>query len=118
MPHYRALAPLFLRKLVEAGEEFDSELPPGRNWLPLDDAARAAVEKYRTDNAKVLSIADHIDPPRRESTAVEIPADWATSSGPKRRALAKRLGAQANVTEANANSFIEAELERRGQKAA
>jgi hypothetical protein len=58
MPRYRALGPLYLRKLVEPGEEFESDLPPGRNWEPLDDEARAAVAKYRTENAKVLSIAD------------------------------------------------------------
>lgn len=118
MARYRALAPLFVRQLVAAGEEFESELPPGRNWEPLDDEARAAVEEYRTKNATVLSIAEKLDPNPRAPAAVDIPADWPGLSGPKRRALAKKLGAQANVTEADANSFIEAELERRGQKAA
>ena len=118
MARYRALGPLYLRKLVVAGEEFDSDLPPGRNWEPLDDEARAAVEKYRGANAKVLSIAEKLDPKPRDPAAIVIPTDWREASGQKRRALAMRLGAQSNVTVADANSFIEAELERRGQKAA
>lgn len=118
MARYRALRSLFLRKLVLAGEEFDSDLPPGRNWQPLDDEAKAAVEKYRAGQGKVLSIADRIDPNPREAGAVEIPTDWRTLSGPKRRGIARMLGAQSNVKEADANTFIEAELERRGQKAA
>jgi hypothetical protein len=118
MPRYRALGPLYLRRLIVAGEEFESELPPGRNWEPLDDEAREAVAKYRTDNAKVLSIADRLDPPKRDSAAVEIPADWKSLSGPKRRALAMKCGAQSNVREKDADSFIEAELDRRGQKVA
>lgn len=118
MPRYRALGPLYLRRLVVAGEEFESDLPPGRNWEPLDDEARAAVAQYRAKQGRVLNIADRLDPKRPDYAAVEIPADWATQSGPKRRALAKRLGAQANVTDADANSYVTAELERRGQKAA
>jgi hypothetical protein len=118
MPRYRALGPLYLRKLIAPGEEFDSDLQPGRNWEPLDDEARAAVEKYRGQNAEVIEIADRIDPRLADKATVDIPADWRELSGPKRRGLAKRLGAQANVKEADANSFIEAELERRGQKAA
>jgi len=118
MAKYRALGPLFLRRLVETGEEFESDLQPGRNWHPLDDEAKAAVDKYRGANGKVLAIAERLDPKAREPAAVEIPADWGGLSGPKRRSLAQKLGAQSNVKEANANSFIEAELERRGQKAA
>ena len=116
MARYRALAPLFLRRLIEAGEEFDSELQPGRNWEPLDDEARAAVEKYRGAKAGILEIAERRDPKPRDAKTIAIPADWQDLSGQKRRALAMRLGAQANVTANDANSFIEAELERRGQK--
>lgn len=116
MPRYRALGPVFVRTLKVAGEEFESDLQPGRNWEPLDDEAKAAVEKYRASQGKVLSIYNKIDPPTRDNGGVEIQQDWRALSGPKRRGLAKRLGAQANVTEADANSYIEAELERRSQK--
>jgi hypothetical protein len=118
MAKYRALGPLYVRRLIEGGEVFESDLPPGRNWEPLDDEARAAVEKYRKERGKVLALYDRLQPRAVDKNAVDIPADWKTSSGPKRRSLAQRLGAQSNVTEADANSFIEAELERRAQKVA
>jgi hypothetical protein len=118
MPRYRALARLYVRKLITAGEEFESDLPPGRNWEPLDDEARAAVEHFRETNGKVLEIADRLNPSPRAPAAVEIPDDWRTLSGPKRRFLAQKLGAQSNVKEADANSYIESELERRAHKIA
>ena len=118
MPRYRALGPLFLRKLIAPGEEFESDLPPGRNWEPMDDEARTAVEQFRATNGKVLEIADRLNPRARDPAAVDIPADWRELSGPKRRFLAQKLGAQSNVREADANSYIEAELERRANKVA
>ena len=32
MPKYRALGPLYIKRLIVAGEEFESDLSPGRNW--------------------------------------------------------------------------------------
>lgn len=116
MPQYRALRPLYLRKLIYTGEVFESDLPPGRNWEPLDDEARAAVQKYRSENSTVLEMADKFDPAPRAYAAVEIPDDWQAMSGPKRRALAMKLGAQATVKHAESNSFIQAELDRRAHK--
>lgn len=118
MAKYRALGPIYLRKLVKAGEEFESELPPSRNWHPLDDEAREAVGVMMATRGKVLAISDRLDPAPPKNDSVEIPQDWQTMSGPKRRALAQKLGAQSNVKEADANTYIESELERRGQKAA
>jgi hypothetical protein len=118
MPRYRALGPLYLRRLIVAGEEFESELPPGRNWEPLDEEARAAVAKYRSENAKVLSVANRIEPVVPASVTVLIPDDWRDLSAQKRRWLAQKLGAQSNVKAADANTYIEAEIERRKQKAA
>lgn len=118
MARYRALSRLYLRRLISPGEEFESDLRPSRNWEPLDDDARAAVEQFRTGAGEVLKIADRLDPAPRPTAAVEIPADWRALSGPKRRFLAQKLGAQSNVKESDANSFIEAELERRAHKAA
>lgn len=118
MPRYRALGKLYLRKLIEPGEEFESDLLPGRNWEPLDDEAREAVEKYRATASDVLKIADRLNPSPRDPGAVEIPPDWRSLSGPKRRFLAQKLGAQSNVKESDANSYIESELERRASKVA
>jgi hypothetical protein len=44
MARYEALAPLFLDVFIPAGTTFESDLPPGRNWKPLDDEAKARVE--------------------------------------------------------------------------
>jgi hypothetical protein len=118
MARYRALGKLYVRKLIEPGEEFESDLPPGRNWEPLDDQAREAVEKFRADNGKVLAIADRLNPMPTATAAVVIPDDWRSLSGPKRRFLAQKLGAQSNVKDSDANSFIEAELERRAHRVA
>ena len=118
MPRYRALGKLYVRRLIEPGEEFESDLPPGRNWEPLDDEARAAVEEYRATKGKVLAISDRLNPSPPATAAVDIPADWRSLSGPKRRFLAQKLGAMSNVKETDANSFIESELERRAHRVA
>jgi len=118
MARYRALSRLYIRRLIVAGEEFESDLPPSRNWEPLDEEAHEAVKQFREKAGKVLEIAERLDPMPRQTAAVEIPDDWRSLSGPKRRFLAQKLGAQSNVREADANSFIEAELERRASKAA
>ncbi len=51
MPRYRAKAALHARvsgtveaaRYIKAGEVFESDDGPGRNWHPMDDAAAAAV---------------------------------------------------------------------------
>ena len=118
MPRYRALGRLYVRKLISAGEEFESDLPPGRNWQPLDDEAREAVDRFRASAGAVLSIADRLDPSPPAPAAIDIPDDWRSLSGPKRRFLAQKLGAQSNVKETDANSYIESELERRAHRVA
>ena len=118
MARYRALGPLFVRTLIAPGEEFESDLPPGRNWHPLDDEAQAAVEKFRAEKGAVLSIADRLDPSRQAAASVEIPADWDSLPWFELRALALKLGAQSNVKKDDAKSYVKAELERRGQKVA
>lgn len=118
MPKYRALRPLFIRSLIVPGEEFESDLPPGRAWEPLDDEARAAVEKFRNTNANVLSIVEKLDPKPQDTRSVEIPADWRDLHHSKRRHIAQKLGAQSNVKVADADTYIEAELQRRANQAA
>jgi hypothetical protein len=113
MARYRARALLLVDRLIEPGEEFSSALPPGRNWEPLDDEARAAVETFRTENAKVLSIVERI-----EADAVKIPENWEHRSVAQRRGLAQRLGAMKDVTIEEAEAVIRAEIERRGALAA
>jgi hypothetical protein len=118
IPRYRARNNLFISHLITVGQEFDSELTPGLNWEPINDEARAAVEKHRGEAGKVIDIVKRVDPGPVTVAGVEIPDDWRTLSGPKRRGLAKKLGASANVKEAEANDFIAAALDQRDQKAA
>lgn len=118
MARYRALQPVYIRKLIAAGEEFEDDGIPGRNWEPLDAEARAAVKKFKEANKPLLSVVDRIDPKRPDKAAIEIPVNWPELSAKKRRAIAIRLGAQTTITADEANGFIEAELERRTQSAA
>jgi hypothetical protein len=118
MPRYRALRPLFIRTLIVPGEEFESDLPPGRAWEPLDDAAREAVEKHRAGQGKVIDIVERLDPKRAEASTVQIPETWRDLHASARRNIAQRLGAQSNVKVADADTYIEAELARRSNKVA
>lgn len=112
---YRALAPLYVGKLIHPGEEFSSELPPGRNWSPLNaDAERKCAERDAT-RGKMNAEAAKLDARPPAPGAVEIPEDWSEASKAKRMALARKLGAPSTVKAEEADSFIEAELERRSQ---
>jgi len=47
MPGYRARAPIYLNnegRLIEAGEEFTSDAPPGLAWIPLKTLTAPAAE--------------------------------------------------------------------------
>lgn len=66
MATYKAEAKLFITdprtkagRLVNAGQEFESNDPPGRYWKPLDDDGKKAVEarKARPLHAREASIA-------------------------------------------------------------
>jgi hypothetical protein len=118
MARYKALNLLYIRREVLPGEEFESDLPPGRNWQPLDDEARAAVKRVHGENAAVLKEAAKIDRSLPAPAAVDIPDGWQNLSGQARRFLAMRLGAPSTVKAIEANGFIETELDRRGQRAA
>ncbi|MEO0034134.1 MAG: hypothetical protein RLZZ501_157 [Pseudomonadota bacterium] len=42
MPRYRAAADVFVGgSLLRAGDEFTSDQPPGRSWVPIDPPAPA-----------------------------------------------------------------------------
>lgn len=118
MPRYKAKAALFIaERFIEPGEEFVSDLPPGRNWEALDAAASAACaarDKERGElNVKAAAFDRKVDP-----SAVVIPDDWQECHPTKRRAIAQKLGAPGTVNTENADTFIQAELERRAHKAA
>ena len=108
MARYRALAALYIERLISPGEEFTSDATPGRNWEPLDDAAKA----------KVVSLKRPVVAPNGMEPAqplLAIPADWSEMSGKKQIALAHKLGAPAKGTTAElARQYIEREIANRG----
>ena len=87
MAQYIARNLLFIdSRLIEIGEHFESDLPPGRNWEPVDEEAKAAVAarkfapepKLPGDNTKPL---------------IEIPAEWRQLDKVGTVRLARQLGA-------------------------
>lgn len=118
MAKYRALGLIYNKGLIQPGQEFESDLPPGRNWEPLDDAAKAAVAKINAEKGPQRAALARMDNVRPANDAIEIPADWQNFSKSQIRGLAMKLGAPGTVSAANAETFITAELERRAQKAA
>lgn len=74
MPQYEAGALIFTDRseLVEPGQKFASDAVPGKNWKPLDDAAKEAFAKrFPPVEPTVVSIKRQPSP-----ETVEIPADW------------------------------------------
>lgn len=122
MPRYRAKNLLFIDgdRLVFPGEEFTSDIEPGKNWEPLDAQASKAVAAMLAARGAAIEKAESTGIGQRNDHAasIEIPADWPSLSKPKRRALAMKIGAQPTCTAVEADSFIEAELGRRAQRAA
>lgn len=118
MARYRALGPIFMRRLIAAGEEFESDLPPGRNWQPLDKSGEVAVAHMQNEQGPRRAALARMDNVRPAPDAIDIPPDWETLSKPQKRGLAMKLGAPGTVTAADAETFITAHLERRAQKAA
>jgi len=46
MPRYRAAADVFVGgSLLRAGDEFTSDQPPGRSWVPIGPPAASATAK-------------------------------------------------------------------------
>lgn len=112
---YRALQALYIDRLIQPGEEFESELHAGRNWEPLNDAARKACADRDAKRGMVNAVAAKLDPQIPSIKSVEISDDWKLLSKNARRQLAIKLGAPNTVKASEADGFIEAELERRGQ---
>lgn len=122
MPLYRAKALLFIDgdRLIYPGDEFQSDIEPGKNWEPLDAAASKAVAAMLAKRGGAIKAAEAsgIDQRNPHAASIQIPDDWHALSKPKRRALAMKIGALPTCTVVEADSFIEAELGRRAQLAA
>lgn len=110
MPKYRAKALLYVDRLITAGEEFESDLPPGLNWEPIDDAARAAVKAQFPTGA--------VRPQQPGSTApalADIPVNWHELPPQQVIQLAVKLGAPRKGTgRKQAEQHIEREIALRG----
>lgn len=104
MARYRAKTPQFIGVYYyQTGEVFESDLPPGRNWEPLDAKARAAVAKRDG-----LAEATKAEPEHKPDDAeVSIPDDWLEGSKVQVIALAKKLGAPNTSNFTKAVAWIE-----------
>jgi hypothetical protein len=108
MARYRAKGMIYIDRLFTAGEEFSSDLVPGRNWEPLDDEAKAKVSAL-----KLTPEPPSIIPAPKPMSA--IPDDWRDLSPKKQIALAHKLGAPAKGTTVQiAVDWIEREIAQRG----
>lgn len=108
MARYRAKGMIYIDRLIMPGEEFSSDLVPGRHWEPLDDEAKAKV-----GTAKLAPEPPPIIPAPKPMMA--IPEDWRDLSGKKQIALAQKLGAPAKGTTTQiAVDWIEREIAQRG----
>lgn len=110
MPRYRAKALLYVDRLISAGEEFASDLPPGLNWEPVDAAAEAAVAQRFPSGAPAAA-----QPGGAAPALAAIPENWRELPTPQILALARRLGAPARGTgRKQAEQHIEREIAQRG----
>lgn len=122
MARYRAKNLLFIDgdRLIYPGEEFTSDIEPGKNWEPLDPGAVKAVEKMLAERGGAIKAAEATGIGREATpaSAIVIPEDWQSLRWQQRRGIALKLGALPTCTAAEADSFIEAEMGRRAQLAA
>lgn len=111
MARYRARNLIFIESaLYQIGEEFESDLAPGRNWEPIDEEAKAKVAA-----ANLPPMAQMVGEHRTPLT--EIPADWRTMKGLDLINLARKLGLKPGKVE-DARAKIEHELATRLEAAA
>lgn len=120
MATYCAMAKLFIgAQLIAPGEVFESDLPPGRNWKPVDDAARAACKARDKERGQMYAEQNKYEPPTRHALdAIVIPSDWLEKSAKDVITLARRLGAAANCNYAQAIAQIERTIASRNEQAA
>lgn len=119
MPLYVAKNWLFVgRREIEPGETFESELPPGRNWEPIDDEAKARCEQRDRERAALYAKQAKIDQAPTAPEAIPIPADWLELRPEKVVNLARRLGASGKCNHTQAVAWIEKVLAARAEQAA
>lgn len=109
MARYRAKSLLYVDRLITAGEEFVSDLPPGANWEPLDDKARKAFETRFPSGAPTV-----VKPGGVAASMTAIPAEWRELPTPDVLALAYQLGAPKGTNRKAAEKHIEREIAQRG----
>jgi hypothetical protein len=90
MAEYEAGALIFDEhsRLIEVGERFRSDRVPGKNWLPVDDEAKAAVDARFGKNGPVVTSLE-----RQPATSLvaEIPDDWRDLHHLRRVQIAKQI---------------------------
>lgn len=89
MANWRAKAQLFVDdRLIEPDEKFSSDLVPGKNWEPMDAAARKAFDERFPSGPPVEP-----KPAGTGHTMLAIPDNWRDLSAPQLITLAVKLGA-------------------------
>ena len=112
MALYRAKKELFLDRHIVAGEQFSSDMVPGRNWEPLDDDAKAAVEARFGENGPT---PEPVRPELQTKPLLAIPEDWRNLRPEQIINLARRLGAPVKGTKLKeATDWVEREIAQRG----
>lgn len=107
MARYRAKHPIFIGSVLHGiGAEFESDLPPGRNWEPVDAAAKAAAAKTNPQPMPKM-------PGEHRTAIAEIPDDWESLAGLQILNLAKKFGLPKTGKLADAKALIEKEVAAR-----
>lgn len=115
---YRAKGLLFVdHRLIRAGEEFESDLPPGSKWEPLDDAAQAKCEERDRLAALAAEQAAAKAAAELPPDAIPIPTDWIEMRPEQIVNLARRLGAFGRCNYAQAVAWIEKVVAARTEQA-
>jgi hypothetical protein len=118
MARYRALHKLFIaEQLIEPGEIFESDLDPGRNWAPEDDAARVRCKERDEKRGALNAAAAKLDNRPTAPEAIPIPEGWVDLRKEQVVNLSRRLGAPRNNNFAQAIVWIEKEIARRTEAA-
>jgi hypothetical protein len=106
MARYLAKANLYVDRFIGAGEEFAADIVPGRNWEPLDAAAKKAfAERFPT------GAPQDVQPAGTGHSMMAIPEDWREMNSQALIQLAVKLGAPRKGTgRAQAEQHIEREI--------
>lgn len=119
MAQYWAKALLYVdRLLIKPGEQFESDLPPGRNWVPIDDEAKERCAARDQARAPLYSEQAKLDAPGPAAAAVPIPEDWLEQRPQNVIGLARRLGARPTCNFTQAVAWIEKTITARAHEAA